>query len=103
MTQSKQQSDQAAKAAGLVGQIGCVTGFASIIIVGIAFALGRFLDSLVGSSGIFTVLLLVGSFPITLYVIVRISMWTLARAQIIEPPSQPENLPTETTSKEEAE
>jgi F0F1-type ATP synthase assembly protein I len=103
VTQSNQESNQAARAAGLVGQIGCVTGFASIIIVGIAFALGRLLDSLVGTNGIFTVLLLVGSFPITLYVIVRISMWTLTRSQIIEPASQAENLQTDSTSKEEAE
>ena len=103
MTQSNPESNQAARAAGLVGQIGCTTGFASIIIIGIAFALGRLLDSIVGTDGIFTVLLLVGSFPITLYVIVRISMWTLTRSQIIEPASQAENLQTETTSKEEAE
>jgi F0F1-type ATP synthase assembly protein I len=103
VTQSNPESNQAARAAGLVGQIGCTTGFASIVIIGIAFALGRLLDSLVGTNGIFTVLLLVGSFPITLYVIVRISMWTLTRSQIIEPTSQAENLQTETTSKEEAE
>lgn len=103
MTQSNPESNQAARAAGLVGQIGCTTGFASIIIIGIAFALGRLLDSLLGTNGIFTVLLLVGSFPITLYVIVRISLWTLARANVIEPPSQAENMQTESTSKEEAE
>lgn len=81
MSQNNQNYDQAARTAGLVGQIGCVTGFASIIIIGIAFAVGRFLDSLLGTNGIFTILFLLGSFPITLYVIVRISLWALARAQ----------------------
>jgi F0F1-type ATP synthase assembly protein I len=65
----------------VVGQIGCVTGFASIVIIGLAFAVGRFLDSLLETSGIFTILFLLGSFPITLYIIVRISLWALARAQ----------------------
>lgn len=81
MSQNNQNLDQAARTAGLVGQIGCVTGFASIIIIGIAFAIGRLLDSLLETNGIFTILFLLGSFPITLYVIVRISLWALARAQ----------------------
>jgi F0F1-type ATP synthase assembly protein I len=78
---NNQNLDQTARTAGLVGQIGCVTGFASILIIGLAFAVGRFLDSLLETSGIFTILFLLGSFPITLYVIVRISLWALAKAQ----------------------
>lgn len=74
------QLDQAARTAGLVGQIGCVTGFASIIIIAVAFAAGRFLDSMIETDGIFTVLFLLGSFPITLYVIVRISLFALRRS-----------------------
>ena len=81
MSQNNPDFDQTARTAGLVGQIGCVTGFASIVIIGLAFAIGRFLDSLLGTNGIFTILFLLGSFPITLYVIVRISLWALARAQ----------------------
>ena len=81
MSLNNQNLDQTARTAGLVGQIGCVTGFASIVIIGLAFAVGRFLDSLLETSGIFTILFLLGSFPITLYIIVRISLWALARAQ----------------------
>jgi len=81
VSQNDQEFDQAAQTAGLVGQIGCVTGFASIIVIGLAFAIGRFLDSLLETGGIFTILFLLGSFPITLYVIVRISLWSLKRAQ----------------------
>ena len=81
MSQNNQQFDQTARLAGLVGQIGCVTGFASIIIIAIAFGVGRLLDNWLGTEGIFTVLFLIGSFPITLYVIVRISLLALKRAQ----------------------
>ena len=81
MSQNNQDFNQAARTAGLVGQIGCVTGFASIFIIGVAFAIGRLLDSLLETNGLFTILFLLGSFPITLYVIVRISLWALARAQ----------------------
>ncbi len=81
MSQNNPNLDQAGRTASLVGQIGCVTGFASIIVIGIAFAAGRFLDSILGTDGIFTVLFLIGSFPITLYVIVRISLAALNRAQ----------------------
>jgi hypothetical protein len=78
--------------AGLVGQIGCVTGFAAIIIIAVAFGVGRLLDNWLGTDGIFTVLFLLGSFPITLYVIVRISLMALKRVQ-----------PPETTTAEAAE
>ena len=81
MSQNSQQYDQTARLAGLVGQIGCVTGFASILIVAIAFGIGQLLDNWLGTEGIFTVLFLLGSFPITLYVIVRISLMALKRVQ----------------------
>lgn len=77
----RDQFDLASRTAGLVGQIGCVTGFASIIIIAVAFFAGRFLDSLFETNGILTVLFLLGSFPITLYVIVRVSLFALRRAQ----------------------
>jgi hypothetical protein len=94
------QPDQAARTAGLVGQIGCVTSFASFIIIGIAFAAGRFLDSMLETGGIFTVLFLIGSFPITLYVIVRISLFALGRFQQQVPAPQTEQIEDETTPEE---
>jgi F0F1-type ATP synthase assembly protein I len=81
VSQGNQDFDQASKLAGLVGQIGCVTGFVSILIIAVAFAVGRFLDSTFNTNGLFTVLFLLGSFPITLYVIVKISLLAVGRAQ----------------------
>jgi len=94
------QPDQAARTAGLVGQIGCVTSFASFIIIGIAFAAGRFLDSMLETGGIFTVLFLIGSFPITLYVIVRISLFALSRVQEQQAAPQTEQTEDESTPEE---
>ena len=88
MSQRKQQNDYAAAYAGLISQIGCVTSVASVIIIGIAFFAGQFLDDYLGTGGIFTVLFLVGSFPVTLYVIVRIALSNVARAQEIMSPNE---------------
>ena len=99
MSQSS-QPDQAARTAGLVGQIGCVTSFASFIIIGIAFAAGRFLDSLLETGGLFTVLFLLGSFPITLYIIVRISLFALNRAQKPQTTQQIEQTEDKSTPEE---
>ncbi len=99
MSQSN-QIDQAARTAGLVGQIGCVTGFASLIIIAAAFIAGRFLDSLLESGGIATVVLLLGSFPITLYVIVRISLYTLKRANKTAPPLEADKTEDQSTTEE---
>ena len=101
MTQND-QLDQAARTAGFVGQIGCVTGFASIIIIGAAFAAGRFLDSWLGTEGIFTILFLLGSFPITLYVIVRISLFALKRAQQNLPSASADQIEDETATEEDS-
>ena len=102
MTQSNQDIDQAAKMAGLVGQLGCVTGFASIVIIAIAFAAGRFLDSKLGTDGILTVLFLLGSFPITLYVIVRISLSAVARNRKSMATTQVKEMESDNTTEEEA-
>lgn len=91
MSQSKLPSDYAAAYAGLISQIGCTTSIASIIIIGVAFGAGRLLDNYLGTDGVFTVLLLVGSFPVTMYVILRIALSTAARAQRLLSPDKDEN------------
>jgi F0F1-type ATP synthase assembly protein I len=76
-----QELGNAARITGLVGQIGCVTGIVSILIIAIAFAIGWFLDSKLGTNGILIVLFLVASFPITLLAIYRIGLATARRSQ----------------------
>ena len=92
MSPHKQPDNYAAAYASLISRIGCTTSLASVIIIGIAFGAGWFLDNLLGTGGIFTVLFLVGSFPVTLYVILRIALSTAARAQaLLEPPAADED------------
>jgi hypothetical protein len=86
VSQRKQPNDFAAAYAGLISQIGCVTSLASVIIIALAFAAGRLLDNAFDVNGVFTVLFLVGSFPVTLYVILRIALSTAARAQRLSTP-----------------
>jgi F0F1-type ATP synthase assembly protein I len=95
VSQGDQELYQASKLTGLVGQIGCVTGFVSILIIGVAFGAGRFLDSTFETGGLFTILFLLGSFPITIYAIVRISLFAMNRAQI-------KNKDTESTVEEKS-
>lgn len=68
--------------ANMVGQIGCMTSVASFFIIGVAFGLGYLLDQWLGlERPIFMLLALLASFPVTLYVIVRVSLMALGRAQ----------------------
>ena len=83
MTQRKSPDNDAAAYANLISQIGCTTSLASIIIIAVAFAAGQLLDNYLDTRGVFTVLFLVGSFPVTLYVILRIALSTAARAQAL--------------------
>lgn len=67
--------------ANLVGQVGCVTGLVALVIIGVSFGLGRFLDNQFGTQGIFTVIFILGSFPVTLFAMVRLSLYMVAKAQ----------------------
>lgn len=90
MTSSPQKtkptsSNQVALAmANMVGQIGCATSVASIIIIGIFFLIGRQLDLWLGTKPWIMLGAIFASFPITLYVIVRISLASMERAQQIQ-------------------
>jgi biotin transporter BioY len=71
-----------AELTNLVGQVGCVTGFLALFIIGAAFAAGWLIDGWMGNERKFvTVIFLLGSFPVTLYAMVRISLWMVARAE----------------------
>ena len=70
-----------AQTANIVGQAGCVTGIVAVIIIGIAFGIGWLLDDLLGNERrILTILMLLLSFPVTLFVMVRISLFIVGRA-----------------------
>jgi len=75
--QGPAQTNFAALLATVVGQVGCIT----VLIIGLALGAGLLLDKFLGTKAIFTVLLMLGSVPVSLYVIVRLSMNTAARAQ----------------------
>ncbi len=64
-----------------MGQVGCVIGLVALVIIGISFGLGWWIDNLFGNERkIFTLLLMLGSFPISLYAMIKISLRTVARA-----------------------
>ena len=67
--------------ANLVGQVGCITGVVAVVIIGLALAAGRFLDNYFGTSGVFTILFMLGSFPVTLWAMVRMSLHMVAKSQ----------------------
>ena len=81
MSQNDQDLGNAARLTGLVGQIGCLTGMVSIVLIAVAFAIGWFLDSILETNGILIVVFLVASFPITLYAIYKIGLATARRSQ----------------------
>jgi hypothetical protein len=72
---------QAAALTNTVGQVGCVTAFVALLIIGIAFGAGWLLDDFLGNERkVFTVIFMLGSFPVTLYAMIRISLWMVGKA-----------------------
>jgi len=63
--------------AGLLGQVGCVT----LIVVFAALGIGLWLDSQLDSRPVFTLILVLGSVPVTIYLMVRIVLTGMAKIQ----------------------
>ncbi|MCZ2115569.1 MAG: hypothetical protein LC131_17330 [Anaerolineae bacterium] len=72
---------QAAILTNTVGQAGCVIGVVALVVIGVAFGAGWLLDSLLGNERkIFTVIFMLGSFPVTLWAMIKISLWMVEKA-----------------------
>ena len=70
--------------AGLLGQVGCVT----LIVIFAALGIGLWLDSQFDSRPIFILIFVLGSVPVTIYLMVRIVLTGMARIQgRAKPPS----------------
>jgi hypothetical protein len=63
--------------AGLLGQVGCVT----LIVIFAALGIGLWLDSQFDSRPIFILIFVLGSVPVTIYLMVRIVLTGMARIQ----------------------
>ena len=78
MNKDPKQINQAALMANVVGQVGCLV----VVIIGLALGAGMALDKyLEMESRIFTVLLMVGSVPVALYLTIRLSLRAVQRSQ----------------------
>ncbi len=79
--------------AGIAGQVGCVT----LIIVFVALFAGLWLDRLLDSKPVFTILLLLGSAPFSLF----LTFWLATRAVKNIKPLPPAGAQTEKKKEEE--
>ncbi|MCI0576850.1 MAG: AtpZ/AtpI family protein [Chloroflexi bacterium] len=83
------QINQTAMLAGIVGQIGCIT----VIIIALALGAGIAIDRLLDTKPVFTILFMIGSVPVTLFVTVRVSLMAAARAQRLAAKDKPKEGP----------
>ena len=63
--------------ATVMSQVGCVV----VLLIGLAMGAGLLLDRFLDTDRLFTVIFLLGSVPVTLYIIMRLSLNAAARAQ----------------------
>jgi len=74
---SQTQGELALWITGLLGQVGCLT--AALIVV--ALLAGLWLDQQFATKPVFTLILLMGSVPVTIYLMIRIVLRGMARLQ----------------------
>ena len=72
------QQALAISVAGLLGQIGCIT----LVLIAVALAGGLWLDTQFNTRPLFTIILILGTVPITLYLMVRMVLGGMSRLQI---------------------
>jgi magnesium-transporting ATPase (P-type) len=77
VSKNQQQISTNALLAGVIGQVGCLVIFIIFIALGVGMVLDKFLET----KAIFTVILMVGSVPVALYLAVRLSLTAVGRAQ----------------------
>jgi F0F1-type ATP synthase assembly protein I len=77
VNKDQKQIAQTALMAGVVGQVGCAT----VIVIAAALGAGFLLDRYLDTRPIFTIIFLIGSVPVTLYTIVRVTMTAVNRTQ----------------------
>ncbi len=63
--------------ASVVGQVGCLTVFLILIALGV----GMLLDRLLGTNGIFAGIFILASIPVSLYLVMRVSLQSINRMQ----------------------
>lgn len=63
--------------ANVIGQVGCL----NILLVGLGLGAGLLLDRMVGTDGIFAVILTVASVPIALYLTMKIALKAVQQVQ----------------------
>ena len=63
---------------GVIGQVGCLT----LIIIAIALSAGLWLDNQLGSRPIFTLVLVIASVPLTLFLMFRVVLSLAPKIQI---------------------
>ncbi len=83
MKKDNQEISVPATVALIVSQVGCI----SVLIIGLALGAGLLLNEFLGTQ-IFTVLFILGSFPLVLYLTMRIAM--RAQRQLTSTPSTEE-------------
>ena len=71
------QADLTMALAGLLGQVGCLT----IILILLALGAGLWLDNRLGTRPTFTLGLVLGSIPVSIYLMIRVLQSGMARVQ----------------------
>ena len=66
--------------AGVAGQVGCLT----LVVILVAMFAGLWLDNYLGTKPLFTILLLIGSVPVTLFLMFRVVRAATSRINPVE-------------------
>lgn len=73
--------------ASVMSQIGCLV----LVVIGLALGAGILLDNFLETDRIFTAIFIIGSFPVTIYLVLRLVM--RAQKQLITEANKTEDIP----------
>jgi F0F1-type ATP synthase assembly protein I len=65
----------------MASQVGCMMSASAVLVIGLAFGSGYLLDRVFDTGNVFTIIFLVGSFPVTLFAMIQIGLRMQMRMQ----------------------
>lgn len=75
----------------------------SLTIIGASGGIGYLIDQLVGTDNVFLMLGIVGSLPVTMYALARVSLYMVQRSQLTEIETTSGDTPSNSSDKEQRE
>jgi len=99
----KPSSQQTANSLALASSVGCMVPLVSLTIIGAAGGIGYLIDQVLGTNNVFLMLGILGSLPVSMFALARVSLYMVRRSQLPETETTSDDTPSNSLDNEQRE